>query len=89
MIIPIKCVSCGNVIANKYRTYLERVRRRKIENSKDEDGNPNTKMHVDTVIYYSKKTDTNKETPECEVMNELGLTNMCCRRIFLTHVDIE
>lgn len=87
MIIPIKCVSCGNIIANKYRWYLEQVRKRKIQKGSEKEGS--TKLNVDTVIYYNKKTDTNKETPECEVMNELKLYNMCCRRIFLTHVDIE
>ena len=29
MIIPIKCVSCGNVIADKYRYYLEQVKKKK------------------------------------------------------------
>ena len=30
MIIPIKCFTCGNVIADKYRYYLEKVREKKI-----------------------------------------------------------
>jgi hypothetical protein len=28
MIIPIKCFTCGNVLADKYRYYLAEVRRR-------------------------------------------------------------
>lgn len=87
MIIPVKCVSCGNVIGNKYRWYLEQVRKRKIQKGSENEGK--SKLNVDTVIYYNKNTDTTKETPECEVMNDLKLDNMCCRRIFLTHVDIE
>ena len=31
MIIPIKCFTCGEVLANKYRYYLEQVS--EIENS--------------------------------------------------------
>ena len=31
----------------------------------------------------------NEKTPEGEVMDELGLKKMCCRRHLLTHVDIE
>ena len=26
MIIPVKCVTCGTVLANKYRFYQEKVR---------------------------------------------------------------
>ena len=29
-----------------------------------------------------------KKTPEGKVMDDLGLTRMCCRRHMLTHVDI-
>lgn len=78
MIIPIKCVTCGNVLANKYRYFLEQVRKRKMENGKQ----------IDKVTYYSKNGE-DKETPEAEVMNSLKLYNVCCRRVLLTHVDIE
>jgi DNA-directed RNA polymerase subunit N (RpoN/RPB10) len=77
MIIPIKCFTCGNVIADKYRYYLEEVRRRKL--AKD--------MDVDKVVYLTKSF--SEKTPEGEVMDELNLRKMCCRRHFLTHVDIE
>jgi DNA-directed RNA polymerase I, II, and III subunit RPABC5 len=77
MIIPIKCFTCGTVIADKYRYYLEEVRKRKL--AKD--------MDVDKVLYLTKEFI--EKTPEGEVMDELGLTKMCCRRHLLTHVDIE
>ena len=77
MIIPIKCFTCGNVLADKYEYYKEHVREEKLK--KDLDG--------DKVIYLTK---TNvKKTPEGNVMDKLELTNMCCRRHFLTHVDME
>jgi DNA-directed RNA polymerase subunit N (RpoN/RPB10) len=77
MIIPIKCFSCGTVIADKYRYYAEEVRKRKL--AKD--------MDIDKVMYLTKEF--NEKTPEGEVMDELRLTKMCCRRHLLTHVDIE
>ena len=77
MIIPIKCFSCGNVIADKYRYYVEEVRKRKLARD----------MDVDKVLYLTKEY--NEKTPEGEVMDELGLKKMCCRRHLLTHVDIE
>ena len=30
MIIPVKCFSCGMVLADKYRYYVEEVRKRKM-----------------------------------------------------------
>ena len=30
MIIPVKCFTCGMVIANKYRFYVEEVRKKKL-----------------------------------------------------------
>jgi len=77
MIIPVKCFSCGMVLADKYRYYTEEVRKRKL--AKD--------MDVDKVIYLTKEF--SEKTPEGEVMDDLGLKKMCCRRHVLTHVDIE
>lgn len=80
MIIPIKCVSCGMVLADKYRYYLTEVRKAKMSKG----------LQVDRVIYFTKdmaKKDI--KTPEAEVLDSLGLTNVCCRRVMLTHVDIE
>ena len=77
MIIPVKCFTCGTVIADKYRYYLEEVRKRKL--AKD--------MDVDKVMYLTKEF--SEKTPEGEVLDDLGLNKMCCRRHMLTHVDIE
>ena len=77
MIIPIKCVTCGNVLADKYRYYLEQIRQRKKERN-----------ITDRVIYYTKDM-KNKDTIEAEILDELKLTNVCCRRVMLTHVDVE
>lgn len=77
MIIPIKCFTCGNVLADKYRYYLEEVRRIKLSQG----------LNVDKVVYLNK--DHVDKTPEGTVLDEMGLNNVCCRRHFLTHVDIE
>lgn len=79
MIIPIKCFTCGEVLANKYRFYLEEVAKKKLAR-----GLP---TNTDKVIYLTKEF--NEKTAEGEVMDELGLRKMCCRRHILTHVDIE
>ena len=44
-------------------------------------------MNIDKVIYLTKKY--SEKTPEGEVLDELFLKKMCCRRHMLTHVNIE
>jgi DNA-directed RNA polymerase I, II, and III subunit RPABC5 len=44
-------------------------------------------MHVDKVIYLTKEY--SNKTAEGEVLDEMHLKKMCCRRHMLTHVDIE
>ena len=82
MIIPVKCFTCGNVLANKYRYYLEQVRKKKLAKR----GNGES-IDVDNVLYITKEFVD--KTPEGDVLDELNMKKMCCRRHFLTHVDIE
>ena len=77
MIIPIKCFTCGTVLADKYRYYLDEVRKIKLANG----------LKVDRVVYLTQ--DHIEKTAEGVVLDNLRLTNMCCRRHMLTHVDIE
>lgn len=77
MIIPVKCFTCGKVLANKYRWYEAEVRKKKsIEG-----------VSISRVQYLTN--DMIDKTAEGAVMDMLGLTKMCCRRHMLTHVDIE
>jgi len=82
MIIPVKCVTCGKVLANKYRYYLEKVRQKKQISMGTEDS------AILTWTVYLTKENT-KKTVEGEVLDDLGLVDPCCRRHMLTHVDIE
>lgn len=77
MIIPIKCFTCGNVLADKYRYFQEEVRKIKLGQGQS----------TERVIYFSKKN--NEKTAEGIVLDNLGLHNVCCRRHMITHVDIE
>ena len=82
MIIPIKCFTCGMVLADKYRFYCEQVRKKKL--AKKSNGES---IDIDKVLYLTKEF--SDKTPEGEVLDELNLKKMCCRRHILSHVDIE
>ena len=76
MIIPIKCFTCGHVLADKYNYYKRTVSLEKSKQGED----------INKVIYLTQ--DNIKKTIEGKVLDDLGLTKMCCRRHLLTHVDI-
>lgn len=73
MIIPIRCVSCNNIIAGKYLSYIDLV-------------DKNRKKEGKTEMEYLTSTTT--KTAEGKALDELGLNRPCCRRHFLTHVDL-
>ena len=76
MLIPIKCFTCGKVLADKWEYYQREVRNRKVM------------LDVNASVVYLQEDNVEK-TAEGIVMDELGLTKICCRRHLLTHVDIE
>jgi len=75
MTFPVRCFTCGNVIGNKYRYYQAEVRKRRIE-----------KKDVEKVTYFSPGNQ--EKSVDGMVLDEMGITNMCCRIKFMTHVDV-
>ncbi len=55
MMIPVRCFTCGKVVADKWEEWVERV--------------------------------NEGENPE-QVLDDLGLTRVCCRRMIVSHVDL-
>jgi DNA-directed RNA polymerase I, II, and III subunit RPABC5 len=73
MIIPIRCVSCNDVIAGKWLLYVKRVDEYRQQTGAKE-------------IEYM--TNTIEKTAEGRAMDDLKITRQCCRRHFLTNVDL-
>ena len=72
MIIPIRCFSCGNVIADKWLWYTNELKKR---GKQTEDR------------YYMDGTQI-PQTVELQLMTKVGFKRPCCRKQFLTHVDL-
>lgn len=73
MIFPIRCVTCNTVIGGKYLAYLEKVKDYRRKNGKTE---------------MEYLTATTEKTAEGKALDDLGVKRMCCRRHFLSHVDL-
>lgn len=73
MIIPIRCMNCGNVLADKWMFYQQKV--------KELRGSAKAEP-----VYMDGKSVP--DTPEVKVLKMLGLKRYCCRKHMLTHVDL-
>jgi DNA-directed RNA polymerase subunit N (RpoN/RPB10) len=73
MIIPIRCMNCGNVLADKWLAYQRRLKER-------------TGNSQPAPFYMDGKTVP--DTVEGRALNDLGLKRYCCRKHMLTHVDL-
>lgn len=73
MIIPVRCMNCGKLLADKWRFYEQK--RKEARMDKDENK-----------VYFDGSS--LPETPEKKILDALGLKRQCCRKHFLTQVDL-
>jgi len=76
MIIPIRCMNCGFLLADKWRWYQKEVEKRR--KAKGLGSEP----------IYIDGTRQPDMTPERQVCDELGISRYCCRKHLLTHCDL-
>ena len=87
MIIPVRCFTCGKVLANLWLAYQARVHDLEEAQKQQQIASgagatiadlPDQK---DVMMFFERNAhDT--------ILNELGVDRMCCRRHMLTNVDI-
>ena len=76
MIIPVRCFTCNNMIASKYKKYQELLKKTEFLNLTENILTPNP--------------DVQKEinSSNVRIFEELGLKRYCCRRHLISHVDL-
>ena len=79
MIIPIRCFTCGAVISDKWLEY-ERLVAAERTNTKETDVEL---LDIDTLESNEKTV-----TAEYKALEKLNVKRICCRRHFLTNVDM-
>ena len=82
MIIPVRCFTCSKVIGDLWEEYDKRVNDQKNTNKK--------KFTIEDITITSeedalKNFDNNHQN---KILNDLGITKMCCRRHMLGHVNL-
>jgi len=77
MIIPVRCYTCSKLLADKYEYYERELLRKKLA--------MNTKE--DPLVININAADI-KKTIAGEILDELGLIRICCRKVMLTSINI-
>jgi len=75
MIIPIRCFTCGKVMADKSDYYEQEVNKLRAEKYKNKDT-------LDPMFKNFDKIHTG------HILDQLGLTRYCCRRNLISNVDM-
>ncbi|GIS52809.1 MAG: DNA-directed RNA polymerase subunit N [Paracoccaceae bacterium] len=79
MIIPVRCFTCGAVIADKWVQYNTLTNEyRKDTKHKD----------VELLDIDALTSNDNPVTAEYKALQDLDITRVCCRRHFLCNVDM-
>ena len=73
MIIPIRCFTCGKVIADKYDYYINEVA--KLTNTESKEKEKEKVKHFDNIMTGA-------------ILDKLELKRYCCRRMMLGTVDM-
>lgn len=81
MIIPIRCFTCNKVLADKWEYYKKKVQSKEDEAKNAKVTKESLKIENNREIYFS-------ETYKGEILDELNIKKICCRRHFLGHVDL-
>ena len=71
MLIRIRCHTCGSLVGDKYPLYTKKVQQAAVT--------------TDTQVPYFDKAKQQK-TIHGLILDEMGVTRMCCRMAFLTHI---
>ena len=78
MIIPIRCFTCGNVLADKELAYQTLISQQKKTSGLD---------FIRDVNALLNKNEEDMKSVEGKVLDQLKVYKMCCRRHMLTSVD--
>tara|TARA_B100000700_G_C14732043_1_gene708848 strand:+ start:189 stop:449 length:261 start_codon:yes stop_codon:yes gene_type:complete len=82
MIIPVRCFTCGNVIADKWTPFVKLVMEKKNESTENVDS------ELDIQYINITEDGSIKKSIEGEVLDELKMHKYCCRRMFLGNVHL-
>jgi len=84
MLIPPRCYTCGEILADKWIPYITAV-----QNDKNEmEGDVDPEKDILELKFIDVKDKNPEKSIEGKVLDELDLHKYCCRRMMLGNVHI-
>ena len=77
MIIPVRCMACGKVLADKWEAYSKRCTDAGIKDDGERKAAP------------PRADGKGEKTARGVILDELGVVNICCRIAMQTNVDMS
>lgn len=84
MIVPVRCFTCGKVIADKWETF----RKSEDQANAGRDNGGAAAGALSPVDVRAASDVAGGDGARARALDELGLTKLCCRRHMLTNVDL-
>ena len=78
MIIPVRCFTCGSVLADKWIPYITTVQEEK--NKLDESTDEPSSTYIDLKNPH--------KSVEGNILDEMGIHKYCCRRMMISNVHL-
>ena len=82
MLIPPRCFTCGEIIADKWEPFIKTI------NEKKGKSNENLKDNDLDIQYINVNDKVIKKSIEGQVLDDMGLHKYCCRLPFLSNVHL-
>jgi|TARA_B110000285_G_scaffold7476_1_gene7752 DNA-directed RNA polymerase subunit N (RpoN/RPB10) len=84
MLIPPRCYTCGEILADKWIPYITAVQNDK----NDVEGDVDSEKNILELKFIDVKDKNPEKSIEGKVLDELELHKYCCRRMMLGNVHI-
>ena len=84
MLIPMRCYTCGEILADKWIPYISAVQ----SDKNDIEGEVDPEKDQLELKYIDVKDKNPEKSVEGKVLDELELHKYCCRRMMLGNVHI-
>ena len=84
MIIPVRCFTCGKVLADKWNAYVAKCAEADAAHRQQQQ-----QQGGGEALGAGERPGPDGKTARGRIMDELGITSCCCRVVMMTHVDLS
>jgi DNA-directed RNA polymerase I, II, and III subunit RPABC5 len=88
MIIPVRCFTCGKVLAHLWEPYLEEVQKISLEEREEDLKNSTSTTKIEKKYRFVDVESLREKTKEGKALDKLNINKYCCRRMLLCNVDL-